>query len=171
VALRTARLPKEKGLAAFGIAWKLSWWGETLQVAQMANHGLNPRAAQRTKGWHSRSRYAVLDNQEKSLIRQLLDLTFIRDVGRMLPASSVQSMASGTIRGKYSLAFESIATSVRWRAQLLRLQISRRKRPRSKEQQYQHRQSQKSARHSVIFEFSALPDIANEYMYTTMANK
>src|SRR5271169_5189430 len=69
VALRTSGLAKEKSLAPFWIARQFGRRGLTLQAAQVADHGLNLRGFHRTKGWHPRSRYAVVDNADESFVR------------------------------------------------------------------------------------------------------
>jgi hypothetical protein len=114
VAPRTTRLSKEKTSATFWIAREFNRCGSTLQVAQVVNNRLNLRGAERTKRWHPGSRFAVMDNAEKRLVRQLLDFAFAGNIGPALSASSVQTMTGRATAGKDSLTFGDIAIFRRW---------------------------------------------------------
>jgi hypothetical protein len=127
MALRAPGLSKKKPFPAFRIAGEYYCHGLALQGAQVVNNCLDLGGSQRTKGWHSSSRYAVLNKTEQSVVRELLNFSFAGDIGRAIAASSVQSVARRATGGKNSLALEcAAASSRRRRARLLSVHLLRR---------------------------------------------
>ncbi len=79
----------EEFFAASRIAGEHYWCSLTLQAAQVANNCLNLRGPERTKSLHSSSRYAVLNKAEQSFVRELLNFSFVDDIGPTIAAASV----------------------------------------------------------------------------------